>query len=37
LQLEHPITGELMRWQAPVPQDMIDMAELLRQDTLDNG
>lgn len=36
LQLEHPITGELMRWQAPVPQDMLDMAELLRQDTLDN-
>lgn len=36
LQLTHPITGEEMRWQAPVPQDMVQMAELLRQDTLDN-
>ncbi|MDP2561858.1 23S rRNA pseudouridine(1911/1915/1917) synthase RluD [Psychrobium sp. 1_MG-2023] len=36
LQLEHPITGELMRWQAPVPEDMQRMTELLRQDTLDN-
>jgi 23S rRNA pseudouridine1911/1915/1917 synthase len=36
LQLVHPITGEDMRWQAPVPEDMVKMAELLRQDTLDN-
>ena len=36
LQLIHPITGEEMKWQAPVPADMVEMAELLRQDTLDN-
>ncbi len=36
LQLVHPITGEEMRWQAPVPDDMVKMAALLRQDTLDN-
>ena len=36
LQLVHPITGEEMRWQAPVPEDMVKMTELLRQDTLDN-
>jgi len=36
LQLKHPITGEEMRWQAPVPEDMVKMAELLRKDTTDN-
>lgn len=36
LQLEHPITGEEMKWQAPVPQDMLEMTELLRQDSIDN-
>ena len=36
LQLVHPITGEEMRWQAPVPDDMVNMAALLRKDTLDN-
>lgn len=36
LQLIHPITGEDMRWQAPVPEDMVQMSELLRKDTLDN-
>ncbi len=36
LQLVHPITGEEMKWQAPVPQDMVEMTELLRQDSLDN-
>jgi len=36
LQLVHPITGEEMRWQAPVPEDMVKMAALLRQDTIDN-
>ena len=36
LQLTHPITGEDMRWQAPVPEDMVKMSELLRQDTIDN-
>ena len=36
LQLEHPITGELMRWQAPIPADMVRMTQILRQDTLEN-
>ena len=36
LQLIHPITGEQMRWQAPIPQDMVDMTECLREDTLNN-
>jgi len=36
LQLEHPVTGEMMRWQAPVPDDMLEMAALLRQDIIDN-
>ncbi|SHH92874.1 23S rRNA pseudouridine(1911/1915/1917) synthase RluD [Ferrimonas marina] len=37
LRLEHPITGEMMQWQADVPQDMVDLAELLRQDTQEHG
>ncbi|KJZ00862.1 MULTISPECIES: 23S rRNA pseudouridine(1911/1915/1917) synthase RluD [Pseudoalteromonas] len=37
LQLAHPITGEQMRWQAPVPEDMVALTEALRQDTEANG
>ncbi len=33
LRLEHPITGELMEWRAPVPGDMVKLAEILREDT----
>jgi 23S rRNA pseudouridine1911/1915/1917 synthase len=36
LQLVHPITGQEMRWQAPIPQDMVHMTECLRQDSIDN-
>ncbi|MCE0559065.1 MULTISPECIES: 23S rRNA pseudouridine(1911/1915/1917) synthase RluD [unclassified Motilimonas] len=36
LELEHPITGELMQWHAPIPDDMVELAEILRQDTKDN-
>lgn len=36
LEFEHPITGEEMKWQAPIPQDMAEMTELLHQDSLDN-
>ncbi|MCE2573606.1 23S rRNA pseudouridine(1911/1915/1917) synthase RluD [Motilimonas eburnea] len=36
LELDHPITGERMQWQAPIPQDMIELTETLRQDTKDN-
>jgi 23S rRNA pseudouridine1911/1915/1917 synthase len=36
LSLEHPITGELMEWHAPIPDDMVRLKECLRQDTKDN-
>ncbi len=32
LTLFHPISGEQMTWQAPVPDDFLKLAELLRQD-----
>ncbi|MBV1843020.1 MULTISPECIES: 23S rRNA pseudouridine(1911/1915/1917) synthase RluD [Photobacterium] len=32
LRLEHPITGELMEWRAPMPIDMIAMIDILRKD-----
>ena len=37
LQLAHPITGEQMRWQVPVPEDMVALTEALRLDTQLNG
>ncbi len=36
LSLEHPITGELMEWHAPIPDDMVRLSACLRQDTKDN-
>ncbi|WP_346350992.1 23S rRNA pseudouridine(1911/1915/1917) synthase RluD [Oceanimonas sp. AH20CE76] len=33
LQLEHPISGELMEWHAPIPDDMVKLVEVLRADT----
>lgn len=32
LRLQHPITGELMEWRAPLPIDMVAMMNILRQD-----
>jgi 23S rRNA pseudouridine1911/1915/1917 synthase len=32
LQLFHPITGEQMTWHAPLPEDMVELIELLKQD-----
>ena len=32
LELEHPATGELMAWEAPMPEDMQALIELLRED-----
>lgn len=32
LELEHPATGQRMRWQSPLPEDMVWMLSLLRQD-----
>ncbi|MCM2680616.1 23S rRNA pseudouridine(1911/1915/1917) synthase RluD [Echinimonas agarilytica] len=34
--LEHPITGEKMDWQAPIPDDMKQLTEVLREDARRN-
>jgi 23S rRNA pseudouridine1911/1915/1917 synthase len=36
LRFAHPTHGEEMEFHAPVPQDMIDIAEALRVDTKEN-
>jgi 23S rRNA pseudouridine1911/1915/1917 synthase len=33
LQIEHPVTGETMRWEAPIPEDMVILTEVLREDS----
>ena len=37
LELTHPISGEWMSWQAPLPDDMVSLLEVLRQDTEQHG
>ncbi|EPM5663665.1 23S rRNA pseudouridine(1911/1915/1917) synthase RluD [Vibrio alginolyticus] len=37
LRFEHPITGEVLGFHAPVPDDMVVMTEALRQDTEEHG
>ncbi|HHF3033687.1 TPA: 23S rRNA pseudouridine(1911/1915/1917) synthase RluD [Vibrio diabolicus] len=37
LRFEHPITGEVLEFHAPVPDDMVAMTEALRQDTDEHG
>lgn len=32
LRLEHPISGEVMEWHAPLPNDMVAMIDILRKD-----
>lgn len=32
LRLEHPITGELMEWHAPLPDDFVELVEALKAD-----
>ncbi|VEI46642.1 23S rRNA pseudouridine synthase D [Actinobacillus equuli] len=32
LRLEHPITGELMEWHAPLPDDFVELIEALKAD-----
>ncbi|WP_094751519.1 23S rRNA pseudouridine(1911/1915/1917) synthase RluD [Psychromonas sp. CD1] len=34
LRLEHPITGEIMEWHAPVPEDMQKLSAVLRADAI---
>ena len=36
LSIAHPITGEMMTWQAPIPDDMVEMTLALREDTQAN-
>lgn len=36
LSFAHPITCEIMQFEAPVPDDMVDLTEFLRQDAKDN-
>lgn len=36
LSIAHPITGEMMTWQAPIPDDMVQMTQALREDTKAN-
>ena len=37
LELTHPISGEWMSWQAPLPDDMVQLLDVLRQDTSTHG
>jgi len=37
LRFEHPITGEVLKFHAPVPDDMVVITEALRQDTEEHG
>ncbi|MGV6989834.1 23S rRNA pseudouridine(1911/1915/1917) synthase RluD [Testudinibacter sp. P80/BLE/0925] len=32
LRLEHPITGEVMEWHAPLPEDFVELVNALKQD-----
>lgn len=34
LRLEHPITGELMEWYAPLPEDFVNLVNALKEDYL---
>lgn len=34
LRLAHPVTGEMMEWHAPVPDDMSELARVLRADAV---
>lgn len=34
LRLAHPITGEIMEWHAPLPDDFVELVEALKQDYL---
>lgn len=33
LELSHPVTGEWMKWQAPLPDDFVNLLRVLKQDT----
>jgi 23S rRNA pseudouridine1911/1915/1917 synthase len=37
LELSHPITGEWLSWQAPLPEDFVALLEVLQEDKTENG
>ncbi|WP_407331268.1 23S rRNA pseudouridine(1911/1915/1917) synthase RluD [Enterovibrio sp. 27052020O] len=37
LRIEHPTTKEMMEWHAPIPDDMVNLTEVLRADALELG
>ncbi|WP_289031769.1 23S rRNA pseudouridine(1911/1915/1917) synthase RluD [uncultured Paraglaciecola sp.] len=37
LELTHPITGEWMSWKAPLPDDFVDLLQVLREDKAEHG
>ncbi|MEZ8144440.1 23S rRNA pseudouridine(1911/1915/1917) synthase RluD [Enterovibrio sp. FF113] len=37
LRIEHPTTKETMEWHAPIPDDMVNLTEVLRADALELG
>ncbi|MFA3789649.1 23S rRNA pseudouridine(1911/1915/1917) synthase RluD [Aliiglaciecola sp. SL4] len=37
LELSHPTTGEWMSWQAPLPDDMVALLSVLKEDTKEHG
>ncbi|MDO6500999.1 23S rRNA pseudouridine(1911/1915/1917) synthase RluD [Photobacterium sanguinicancri] len=37
LRLAHPMTGEVMEWHAPLPNDMVAMIDILRKDKVEHG
>jgi len=32
LSLAHPVTGKIMKWKAPMPDDMLELVDILRED-----
>lgn len=36
LRLTHPVTGELMEWHAPIPQEMLDLYDVMRADLVEH-
>ncbi len=37
LELTHPVTGEWLSWQAPLPDDFVELLEVLREDKSEHG
>jgi 23S rRNA pseudouridine1911/1915/1917 synthase len=37
LELTHPATGEWLSWKAPLPEDFVELLEVLREDKSEHG